>query len=905
MGRHAVIFHHPDGVETKRNNLMGRHAAGEGFLRGYVRYSEATEFHAQTLSADHFKDFVSRIHDITDGRPSCRRTGPDQMDHDGAPSVLMLPGPDLSPFAWRRRMRGNDSFSICGLNHTVASARVMDSLGGLITAPTMPWDALICTSKSSKSAMRHVMDSYVDYLDERIGAKPPMELQMPVIPLGVDCTAFTRSAATLADRSSLRTGLGIAVDDVVLLFVGRLSFHAKAHPLPMYVAAEAAARRSGKKVHIIQAGWFANDSIEREFRETAREFCPTVNAIFLDGRDTDVRRRIWRAADIFVSLSDNIQETFGLTPIEAMAAGLPVVVSDWDGYRETVDNGIQGFTVPTWMPGPGAGEDLIISPELDIFGSADEQVYDRYCGNVSQATAVDTDACADALSMLCMDEDKRLAMGEAGRRRATEVFDWKVVVSQYQELWEDLDARRIRAFSDSVSASGKIAVPPLRADPFAMFEAYPTRIIGADTKVHLVDGSDTTSVKARLSFSMNNFAAPKMVGEADMTKVVNMLASDGSMTVGAIQQIIRDAPGEKLFRSIGWMAKMHIIRLTSNDRGNTAADTDRDHVVAQPLGQGRGGYDDTMDIVEGRTQVDINSHDDIAGLPYGELMVQATDARSIGDIGRAAILLQRAYLLMPNEVDVNIQMGELLATGGRYDAAVSSLRRALESHNDNLSACVNLGKVLFLRGDEAEGIHSLRKAVRIGPEDGEARYLLGAALRRAGADNEAVQCLRIATELDPDLTDARYHLGLTYKTLGRLDDAEQAFADALRKQPNNRFVQAAILTMAASEAGQRVVADGSGYKIAMHLSRPGDFNAMYPVFQAVGNRHWPIISGDACEIAAFKPQVVLTSSARMTVFRDHVPEAKLIHIPSSLVRSEHELSLCASADAVCAVTGVD
>ena len=38
--------------------------------------------------------------------------------------------------------------------------------------------------------------------------------------------------------------------------------------------------------------------------------------------------------DIFVSLSDNIQETFGLTPLEGMASGLPVVATDWNGYRD-------------------------------------------------------------------------------------------------------------------------------------------------------------------------------------------------------------------------------------------------------------------------------------------------------------------------------------------------------------------------------------------------------------------------------------------------------------------------------------------------------------------------------------------------------------------------------------------
>jgi hypothetical protein len=37
--QNAVLFHHPDAVDTSRPRLMGRHAAGEGFLRGFVRHS--------------------------------------------------------------------------------------------------------------------------------------------------------------------------------------------------------------------------------------------------------------------------------------------------------------------------------------------------------------------------------------------------------------------------------------------------------------------------------------------------------------------------------------------------------------------------------------------------------------------------------------------------------------------------------------------------------------------------------------------------------------------------------------------------------------------------------------------------------------------------------------------------
>ena len=55
------------------------------------------------------------------------------------------------------------------------------------------------------------------------------------------------------------------------------------------------------------------------------------------------------AADIFVSLADNIQETFGLSVIEAMASSLPLVVSDWNGYKDLVNHGFNGFRIPTEM----------------------------------------------------------------------------------------------------------------------------------------------------------------------------------------------------------------------------------------------------------------------------------------------------------------------------------------------------------------------------------------------------------------------------------------------------------------------------------------------------------------------------------------------------------------------------
>ncbi len=470
----AVLFHHPDGVDTARPKLMGRHAAGEGFLKGFVRHAGVEAFYAHGVNNAHFDDFVQRVQQWDPGRRPCHWVPAGRMGQVPSPTTLVVPGPGLGPFAWRRRLIGARGYSLVGVTHTTASEGAMDGLAALLTTPVQPWDAVVCTSNAVKGMVVRLLDGWRDFLDRRTGGNARIEVQLPVIPLGVDCDAFPDDETARATRARLRRGLGIGDDDVAVLFVGRLSFHAKAHPLPMYLALEEAAQRTGKRLFLIQAGWFANAGIEKQFREGAKAFCPSVTPIFLDGREPEVRFNVWFAADIFTSLSDNVQETFGLTPVEAMAAGLPVVVSDWNGYRDTVRHGVEGFAVPTWMPAPEPGADLALASELELAGAeARDQAYNLYCGTVSQCTAVDVGVAVEAFHALVADPALRQRLGEAGRRRARESYDWRTVVAAYQALWQELDAARQRDTEVAPWTEGA-AANPLRDDPFALFADYPT-----------------------------------------------------------------------------------------------------------------------------------------------------------------------------------------------------------------------------------------------------------------------------------------------------------------------------------------------------------------------------------------------------------------------------------------------
>src|SRR5262249_44291953 len=151
---------------------------------------------------------------------------------------------------------------------------------------------------------------------------------LEVIPLGVNPDRFRPAAPE--ERAAERARLGVSDDEVLILCVGRLSHHAKAHPFPAFYAADQAARRTGKSVCLMFAGWAAHPAVETAYREAAADFAPAARVAFVDGQDSKVRVGAWRAADVFLSLPDNIQETFGLVAVEGMASGLPVVGSDWD-----------------------------------------------------------------------------------------------------------------------------------------------------------------------------------------------------------------------------------------------------------------------------------------------------------------------------------------------------------------------------------------------------------------------------------------------------------------------------------------------------------------------------------------------------------------------------------------------
>ncbi len=573
----AALYYHPEAYTTSGPKLMGRNAAGESFLRGFLLHSQPGELWLQVVKPEHAQHFADTARALGRHEP-VRAVQAAQLGALAQPGCIYYPGPGIGEHAWHRAVAGgaatgtaagaaqraaaHTAWSLCGITHTTSSAGAMDAIAALLTAPVQPWDALICTSTAVKDNVQRLLQAQADYLVQRLGVQRLVLPQLPVIPLGIHTADF---AFTPEQRAAARAALGADDDTLVVLFMGRLSFHAKAHPLAMYRALQAAAEQTGKQVVLVECGWHANDFIAQAYASAAAAACPAVRVATLDGREATARTTAWAGADVFCSLSDNIQETFGIVPIEAMAAGLPVVVSDWDGYRDTVRDGVDGFRVPTLMPPAGLGGDLAARHALEI------DTYDMYCGHTCTLVAVDVEATTQAFVRLFESPELRQQMGEAGRERARQVYDWAAIIPQYEALWAQLAELRT-AQLQAAQSQGAGAAPPLlqpwpaRMDPFHAFAAYSTHALTPQTVLALTTPgwqAAAQQVAADRSLKMVDFARLVLPTDDEVALVLQAAAA-GPRPAGELVATVAPQRQAAVFRALAWLVKLGVLRVAQN-----------------------------------------------------------------------------------------------------------------------------------------------------------------------------------------------------------------------------------------------------------------------------------------------------------------------------------------------------
>jgi len=214
-------------------------------------------------------------------------------------------------------------------------------------------------------------------LDELYGIKPE---KVRLMPNGIYFASWVKKVETAVPEP--RTGQ-------VVLAVARL-YRRKGLSRLIKVWPEIIRSKPGAVLNII------GDGLEMEnLQNLARELELRDSVNFIgDVRSGKILAGYYAACDVFCLPS--LHETFGLVFLEAMAAGKPVVALNCTAVPEVVRNGLDGILAP-----PG-----------------------------------DDKALFSAVVSLLENESLRREMGERGKRRVRENFDWSKVIRPLVEWLE-------------------------------------------------------------------------------------------------------------------------------------------------------------------------------------------------------------------------------------------------------------------------------------------------------------------------------------------------------------------------------------------------------------------------------------------------------------------------------------
>lgn len=176
----------------------------------------------------------------------------------------------------------------------------------------------------------------------------PLEERLFVIPSGVDSTTYSPANIPLY-RNEIRRRHRVPVADTLVLFVGG---YWERKGVPQAIMALARLRSSEVTLLVVGRGDTAHH------RELARREGVERRVIFA-GHSKETWK-YYAASDIF--LLPSLYEPFGLCILEAMASGLPVVISREAGAAELIQDRVNGLLLedPGDVSEIGAKLDLLV-----------------------------------------------------------------------------------------------------------------------------------------------------------------------------------------------------------------------------------------------------------------------------------------------------------------------------------------------------------------------------------------------------------------------------------------------------------------------------------------------------------------------------------------------------------------
>jgi tetratricopeptide (TPR) repeat protein len=168
-----------------------------------------------------------------------------------------------------------------------------------------------------------------------------------------------------------------------------------------------------------------------------------------------------------------------------------------------------------------------------------------------------------------------------------------------------------------------------------------------------------------------------------------------------------------------------------------------------------------------------------------KLFEQAQIAHARGDLARALAYYEEAIKVKPEFPEAEFQMGNVLATLGRFGDAESAFRRAIKQRKDWSLPYSALGILLARSKRHTEAETLLRQALKLDSRDNLALRVLASIRLRQGDAKEALKLAQTATS-DSDATASTWLLrAVAERAVGDKAAAKTSLQHVLEIEPGN------------------------------------------------------------------------------------------------------------------------
>ncbi len=163
-----------------------------------------------------------------------------------------------------------------------------------------------------------------------------VEGNISVIPTGIHLEKFAPTNYRYQDIQDVRSSLGVEATDKVILYIGRISKEKNIEELLENLQPYFQEKEDVKFVLI------GDGPAKEGLEDLAKELGIENQVIFAGEKPWNTIGKYYQVGDVFVSASQS--ETQGITYIEALASGLPVVAKADSCLDGVIQNNVNGYT---------------------------------------------------------------------------------------------------------------------------------------------------------------------------------------------------------------------------------------------------------------------------------------------------------------------------------------------------------------------------------------------------------------------------------------------------------------------------------------------------------------------------------------------------------------------------------